>query len=119
MANLTPDLTLFEFTPPGQDEESQPARFRLKPLTQPQVNRLYKTFENVDDGKRQPTDETWYMAGDMGIAEILDCTIDGKRARWPQHRDVIPHTWVISAGIELCMQAWGGNDESGEDPEKN
>lgn len=114
--DLRPKLTPFWFTPGGQDEKDA-AEFKLRPLTEPQVMELFATYA---DGR--PSEQTWYRAGEMGIVELRNLTIEGKPARWPQHRAVIPHRWVSACGVHLCIEAWGrgGEDDEGvEGLEKN
>lgn len=111
--DITPQIAPFWFTPDDQRGEGK-IRFYLKPLTQPQIVELYGTFK-----EQTPTSQTWYRAGEMGLnggREIEGLTIDGRRARWPQDKDVIPNTLVIACGVELCMQAWSVD---GGEAEKN
>ena len=115
MANITPKLAQYQFTPSSTSELSDPPRFSLKPLTEPQVVELFETYK---DG--QPTEQTWYRAGCMGIVSVENLTIDNKPARWPAHKDVIPYVWISECGVDLCMQAWSPDDpDSIEGLEKN
>lgn len=108
--DLRPKLTPFWFTPDGQDENDA-VEFKLRPLTEPQVMDLFATY----GPEGRPTESTWYRAGEMGIVEVRNLTIDGKPARWPQHRNVIPYKWVSSCGVNLCIEAWGRDQKESED----
>jgi hypothetical protein len=124
--DITPNLVPFWHEPYGQDavEPSKRVRFRLRPLTQPQVSELFSTFELAGENLRRPTTSTWYAAGCMGLDgaaqdgpyPIENLTINGQRARWPRDKNVIPHGWISSCGVKLCTDAWG--DDAGE-TEKN
>jgi hypothetical protein len=124
--DITPNLVPFWHEPEGQDnvEQGQRVRFKLRPLTQPQVSELFSTFETASETTRRPTAATWYAAGCMGLDgvaqagenPIQNLTIAGKPARWPRDKLYVPHGFVSSCGVKLCMDAWG--DDSGE-TEKN
>lgn len=112
MAELPPAIEPFWFEPEGQTD-SEPARFFLKPLTQPQLVQLFPTFG--PDGR--PTELTWYRAGELGIEggrKIDNLKVEGRIASWPRDRDRIPYAWVVACGVTLCLQAWsldGGEAE--------
>lgn len=121
MRDLSPVLTPFWFAPVADNSQDPKVELRLRPLTQPQVAELFDTFATVERGGerlREPTTRTWYLAGCMGLdggRDIRNLTIEGKEARWPQHRNVLPYGWIVEAGVRLCMDAW----DSEEDHEKN
>lgn len=113
MPEITPQIAPFWFTPENQEGDDK-IRFKLKPLTQPQLVELFDTFNGT-----QPTTRTWYRAGEMGLnggQAIENLTIGGRQAQWPRDKDVIPHALVVACGVELCMQAWALD---GGDAEKN
>jgi len=124
--DITTNLVPFWHEPEGQDsvEEGKRVRFKLRPLTQPQVNDLFSTFELVGHDKRKPTAATWYAAGCMGLDGALSAAsnvienlaVDGKPARWPRDKNVVPHEMVSSCGVRLCLDSWG--EDAGE-AEKN
>jgi hypothetical protein len=94
-----------------ESESGEPVRLKLRPLTQPQVIELFATFEKAGEGSR-PSEMTWYRAGCMGLdgaGQIENLTIDGEPARWPKHKQLIPFRFIVSAGIKLCLDAWGGD----------
>lgn len=108
--DIKPAISPFWFTPPDQDE----VRFKLKPLTQPQIAELWRTF--VDSA---PTMESFYKAGELalnGAGEIEGLTIDGKPARWPKDRNVIPYLLIVKCGVEILTQT---SSLDGGDAEKN
>ncbi len=122
---LAPSLTPFWHTVREAAEPEPAIRFKLKPLTQPQVIELQSTYEDAgrhpDLGTpmKRPTNITWYRAGCLGMdgaGEIEGITVSGKPAEWLRHRSIIPYELVVQAGVKLCMDAWGA--ESGE-TEKN
>jgi hypothetical protein len=46
-------------------------------------------------------------AAQQGGDTIENLTISGKPARWPRDKPYIPHGWISSCGVKLCMDAWG------------
>jgi hypothetical protein len=106
MARLTP----YWFQPVYENDGG--VRFKLRPLTQPQISELEATFE-----ESKPTNGTFYLAGSMAIEggrDIENLTIDGKKAIWGMHKDLIPYTWVVECGIDVFVNAYGN-----EEREKN
>ncbi len=91
----TASLAPYWHTPETKNDDG--VRFKLKPLTNPQLMELLNTYENG-----QPTNGTFYQAGCMAIdggREIEGLTVDGKPAIWSVHKDVIPYVWVLECGV--------------------
>lgn len=113
MAQLRPKLTPFWYTPEGQDED--PAEFKLRPLTQPQIVELFETFRD-----NHPTGVTWYRAGEMAIVDIRNLSdSEGRAVSWPKHKAHIPYSWISSCGAKIYVESMGLTDESDEGIEKN
>lgn len=109
---ISQKLTPYWFTPEGQTGD-KPVKFRIAPLTQPQIVELFDTY----DKSGKPTNRTWYVAGEMGLnggRGIENLTIEGRTAAWPRDKDRIPYDLVIACGVELCLQAWKVDSEEAE-----
>lgn len=108
MPDIRTDLAPYWYTPENQPDEDDKIRFRLKPLTQPQVVEIVGSIE----GKASAQD--WYRAGEMGLnggREIEGLTINGKPATWPRDRDSIPYEYIVACGAHLFTQAMSADSE--------
>ena len=104
MTNIAPKLTPYWFTPEDQEGES-PARFKLRPLTQPQIVDVMDRFVG---GK--PTMGAWYAAGEISIIEVDNLTINGEPAKWPKDKAHVPWVLVTQCGIEAFSAAQKADD---------
>jgi hypothetical protein len=120
---LAPSLTPFWHTVRKAVESEPEIRFKLKPLTQPQIIELQSTYEDagldVDTNapRKRPTNITWYRAGCLGMdgaGEIEGITVNGKPAEWLRHRQLIPYDLLVQAGVKLCLDAWGAKADETE-----
>ncbi len=110
---IVTNLAPFWHAPDGQEEETK-AEFKLRPLTQPQLVELFATYENG-----APCGRTYYRAGEIGILDMRGITVNGKPARWPFHKDVIPYPLVYACGLKLFVDAYSLDTESEDSPSKN
>lgn len=101
---LAPPLAPFMFAP---DEKDHPeVRFRLRPLTQPQVAELDSTPGLASSPETQIS--MLYRAGCMALdggRKIEGIKIEGRDAEWPRDRDVIPWDLVFAAGAKVYRDA--------------
>lgn len=109
---LKPALAPFVFTP---DEKHPEVKFRLKPLTEPQVNELLSMpgITQHDEARVGLLYKAGCIALDGG-RKIEGIKIDGRDAEWPRDRDVIPYEMVMYAGAKV----WGDAVQT-EDQTKN
>lgn len=107
MPEIRNALAPFWYTP-KEAEGDEPVRFRLKPLTQPQVVEVLGSIR----GKATASD--WYRAGEMGLngaGQIEGLTINGKPASWPRDRDLIPYEYIVACGAHLFTEAMAADSE--------
>lgn len=117
MAQLLPNIAPFWYKPDGQEGESQPAEFRIRPLTQPDLLDVESTYG--DDGR--PTSLSWLRACDLGVIEVRNLYDEqNRKALWPQCRPRVPRAWLLQLGAKVVMATLGHvEDEPEGDPEKN
>lgn len=114
-------LAPFWYTPPDQHDENgaelpdeDKVRFFVKPLTQPQVAELDSRISSTSEAANI---EVMYRAGCMALdggGKIEGILVDGKPARWPIDRDVIPYLLLVRVGAHVY-----GAATLTEDQEKN
>lgn len=110
--DLSPPLAPFMFTP---DERHPEVRFRLKPLTQPQVVEL----DTMPGLSEHPETRVAMLvrAGEMALdggRKIEGMKIEGRDAEWPRDRDSIPWDLLFKAGARVYKDA-----HHDEEQEKN
>ncbi len=100
-------LTPYWYTPKTDNDDG--VKFKLKPLTQPQLMEL----SDSHDDKGIPTNGTFYLAGCMAIEggrEIDGLTVDGKPASWMIHKDLVPNVWVLECGVDVYVKSVGSEE---------
>ncbi len=115
---LVPKLTPYWYTL----EDDEEVRFRLAPMTQPQLAEVEGSFVNG-----QATTATFCKAAILTIRAVEGITDPetGQPAKWPQCQLRIPVDVLTEVGAESYLQARGrtlnglDTDELSEDPEKN
>lgn len=119
MAEILPRLTPFWFTPP--DQETDPGKFKLRPLSQPQVVDMFSHYDVLPNGDQVPGGRTFYEAGRVGIVDLDGFTDPdtGKAVGWPSSLDRLPFKLIQDCGRKLLYDAWGvaadePSTESGE-----
>jgi hypothetical protein len=102
--DIAPPLAPFMFAP---DETKHPeVRFRLKPLTEPQVAELDSTPGLTESSEASVG--MLYRAGCIALdggRKIEGIKIEGRDAEWPRDRDVIPWDLVFKAGARVYRDA--------------
>lgn len=102
--DIAPPLAPFFFAP---NEAHPEVRFRLAPLTQPQVAELLSTpgITKSDEAGIEMLYRAGCMAIEAGGRQVEGLTVDGKPALWPQHKAIIPYEMVLACGTRAWNDA--------------